>query len=82
MARVVIKKANQPEVVKKDSHICMCGLSENQPYCDGSHNKTLDEGKDTYYYAAHGRLKVEEIKTTGHVCACGDDGACDGCTHK
>ena len=35
--------------------ICMCGLSKNQPYCDGSHKKTTgeEEGK-TYEYDPEG----------------------------
>ena len=29
------------EVVKDQTyHWCSCGLSENQPFCDGSHKKT------------------------------------------
>jgi CDGSH-type Zn-finger protein len=35
--------------------ICMCGLSKNQPYCDGSHKSCSgeEEGK-VYEYAADG----------------------------
>jgi hypothetical protein len=27
----------------------MCGLSSNQPFCDGSHKKTADEEADKLY---------------------------------
>ena len=29
--------------------ICMCGLSNNQPFCDGSHKKTADEEAGKVY---------------------------------
>jgi CDGSH-type Zn-finger protein len=44
--RRVVKIANKPLEIKpqeKSVWICMCGLSKNQPYCDGSHKKVADE---------------------------------------
>ena len=56
--RKVTKSELQPLEIKpqeKSVWICMCGLSKNQPYCDGSHKKTTgeEEGK-TYEYDPEG----------------------------
>lgn len=34
---------------KGDVAICLCGLSESYPYCDGSHRATADEDDGTLY---------------------------------
>jgi CDGSH-type Zn-finger protein len=59
--RRVLKTANKPleiEPQEKSVWICMCGLSKNQPYCDGSHKKVADEedGK-TYEYDSEGHRR-------------------------
>ena len=50
MPRLVQHNAKGPvEIKSKDGQsfwICQCGLSRNQPYCDGSHNATADEDED------------------------------------
>ena len=59
--RRVIKSDKQPFEIKpqeKSVWICMCGLSRDQPFCDGSHKTVTDEedGK-TYEYDGQGHRK-------------------------
>ena len=56
--RKVLKSDLRPLEIKpqeKSVWICMCGLSKNQPFCDGSH-KTIGEEEDgkVYEYDAQG----------------------------
>ena len=47
MARLVRKEAKGPYELKNNgtesTWICMCGLSDDQPFCNGTHKKTADE---------------------------------------
>ena len=63
MPRLVKHAATGPfkieQVEKLPIFICMCGLSKNKPYCDGSHKKTRDEdASELYAYDEQGRIKV------------------------
>ena len=66
MARLIEKKDQSPIEIKQGSKsvfICACGLSKNQPFCDGSHHKTKDEKKGVLYrYKEDGTS--EEVKKT------------------
>lgn len=53
MARIVKRTWHEPfkiTVDGKDKYICRCGLSMNQPYCDGSHKKTTAEDDAKLYW--------------------------------
>jgi CDGSH-type Zn-finger protein len=50
--RTILKSGQEPLEIKpqeKSVWICMCGLSKNQPFCDGSHKKTNDEESGKVY---------------------------------
>jgi CDGSH-type Zn-finger protein len=34
---------------KGDVAVCLCGLSDEYPFCDGSHNATADEAEGVVY---------------------------------
>lgn len=64
MARLVKKEDRGPMAVKVDNvtkWICMCGLSKNQPFCDGNHKKTADEeeGKIYQYHPDGTRTEIQ-----------------------
>ena len=59
--RKVLKSDKQPIEIKpqeKSVWICACGLSRNQPFCDGSHKKIAGEEEGRVYeYDAEGHRR-------------------------
>ncbi len=58
MARWVKRDAVAP--VQFSGHACMCGLSKNQPACDGSHLQCKGEDAGKLYAYENGKRR--EVK--------------------
>jgi len=53
MARLVKRTLQEPSryvIEGKEVWLCKCGLSKNQPYCDGSHKLTKGEDPGRLYW--------------------------------
>jgi CDGSH-type Zn-finger protein len=66
MARLVRHEAMEPIEIKPQQDsvwVCACGLSQDLPYCDGSHAKTTDEKPGEVCVYDRARQRIIERRT-------------------
>lgn len=65
MPRMICLEATGPQEVKpsdQSAWICMCGLSQDYPFCDGAHKKARQEDPNKMYVYDRTRENVVEEK--------------------
>ena len=75
MARIAFFDKHEPVDVN-GKMVCQCGLSENFPFCDGSHAQTSDEDSMKLYQYVNGeKVVIGEMKQSSGCCGggCHDD---------
>jgi len=63
MARLIVHEDQGPMEIQCGSEnkwLCRCGLSKDQPWCDGSHASTRDEQPGKLYNYENGERREVE----------------------